>query len=171
MIHPIVKIITVDGFFTEEDAIRLTTITYNLNYIDTDFGKEIPNFNMTGENTSDLFSKILNTDIIVDDDKSGIFRKPNNLIHFESFENLNEWVFVVALQNSTLNVFEHKSGAVNALDDYKFNYRDLFQWNLQINYLLKPGQGVLFRPWLFHSFDTGLVQIFRLKEYDNVLYI
>jgi hypothetical protein len=124
---------------------------------------------MTGENTSDLFSKILNTDRSVDEDKSGIFRKPNNLIHFESFENLNEWVFMVALQNSTLNVFEHKSGAFNALDNYKFNYRDLFQWNLQINYLLKPGQGVLFRPWLFHSFDTGLVQIFRLKEYDNIL--
>lgn len=164
MIHPIVKIITVDGFFTYEDAIRLTNVTYHLNYQPIDFGEEIPNFNMVGENTNESFSKILNSNIEIEDEKSGIFRKPNNLIHFESFENLNEWVFMVALQPSTLNIFEHKSGISNALDGYKFNYRNLFEWDLQINYLLKPGQGVLFRPWLFHSFDIGQIQIFRLKE-------
>ena len=71
---------------------------------------------------------------------------------------------MVALQPSTLNIFEHKSGATSALQEYKFNYRNLFEWDLQINYLLKPGQGVFFRPWLFHSFDTGLVQIFRMNE-------
>jgi hypothetical protein len=40
----------------------------------------------------------------------------------------------------------------------------LFEWDLKTNYLLDPGQGILFRPWLFHSFDTGLIQMFRLRE-------
>ena len=169
MIHPIVKTIIVDGFFTSEEAIRLTNITYNLIYYPTEFGEEIPNFNMVAEDSHEIFSKILNTNIKIDENRSGVFRKPSNLIHFESFENLNEWVFMVALQPSTLNLFEHKTGVDNALKEYKFNYRNLFEWNLQINHLLNPGQGILFRPWLFHSFDTGLIQIFRLTEHDNIL--
>jgi hypothetical protein len=77
---------------------------------------------------------------------------------------MSDWIFVVALQESTFNVFEHQSGATTALNGYKYNYRNLFEWDLQINYVLKPGQGVLFRPWLFHSFDSGVIQVFRLKE-------
>ncbi len=169
MIHPIVKVIAVDGFFTPEEANRLVNITYHLQYQPTQFGKEIPNFNMVGETTNELFTQVLGTDINIDDKQSGIFRKPNNLIHFESFESLNEWIFIVALQPSTLNIFEHKTGLDSALKGYQFNYRNLFEWDLQVNYLLKPGHGVLFRPWLFHSFDTGLIQIFRLNEYDNKL--
>lgn len=169
MIHPIVKVITVDGFFTPEEAIRLTDITYYLKYQPTQFGDEISNFNMVGETTNELFSQILNTNINIIDEQSGIFRKPSNLIHFESFENLNEWIFIVALQSSTLNIFEHNTGIDNALKGYEFNYKNLFEWDLQVNYLLKPGQGVLFRPWLFHSFDTGLIQIFRLTEHDDIL--
>ncbi len=169
MIHSIVKVMTVDGFFTPEEATRLVNITYRLQYQPTPFGDEIPNFNMVGETTNELFSQILNTRINIIDEQSGIFRKPSNLIHFESFENLNEWIFMVALQPSTLNIFEHRTGIDNALRGHQFNYRNLFEWDLQVNYLLKPGHGVLFRPWLFHSFDTGLIQIFRLTEHDNIL--
>ena len=30
MIHPLVKIITIDGFFSKEEAERLSNITFNL---------------------------------------------------------------------------------------------------------------------------------------------
>ena len=164
MIHPLVKLISVDGFFTEEDARRLSYVTDSLQYEKKDIGREIPNFNMIPENANEMFSTILDTSIEVDEDRSGVFRFPELFIHFEEFDSTNEWVFAVALQPSTFNVFEHKSGATSALDKYQLGYQNLFEWDLTINYLLKPGQGVLFRPWLFHSFDTGLIQIFRLKE-------
>lgn len=167
MIHRLVKIITVDGFFDEAQAEHLCSATYNLQYAETQFGKEIPNFNMVPENADKMFSDILGTSIEIDEDRSGIFRIPENFIHFESFENTNEWVFAVALQESTFNVFEHKSGVANALKEYKYNYRNLFEWDLIINYQLKPGHGILFRPWLFHSFDSGQIQVFRLKESDE----
>ena len=170
MINPLVKIITVDGFFAKDTAIQLSNTTYELSYQKAEFGEEIPNFNLIGNETQELFSQILNTNINIDKERSGIFRKPSNLIHFESFNDTNEWIFMVALQPSTLNIFEHKSGITHALFDYKFNYKNLFEWNLQINHLLNPGQGVLFRPWLFHSFDTGLIQIFRLIEHDDILH-
>lgn len=166
MIHYLTKIILIDQFFKSEEANQIVNATYFLQYQPMEFGEEIPNFNMVSDDIDELFSKMLNTNIIVDKKQSGIFRKPNNLIHFESFDNLNEWIFMVALQPSTLNIFEHKSGADNALSEYKFNYRNLFEWDLQINHLLKPGQGILFRPWLFHSFDSGLIQLFKLKETD-----
>jgi hypothetical protein len=164
MIHPLVKLITVDGFFTKEQAIDLCRSTYYLQYTKTDLGEEIENFNMVPEDSNKLFSNILGTTIIVDEDRSGIFRKPQNLIHFEGFDSTDEWVFAVALQQSTFNIYEHRTGITNALSGYKYNYRNLFEWDLKINYVLDPGQGVLFRPWLFHSFDTGLIQMFRLKE-------
>jgi hypothetical protein len=100
----------------------------------------------------------------VNEEQSGIFRFPEIFIHFEGFDATNEWVFAVALQQSTFNVFEHKDGAVNALQSHEFNYRNLFEWDLKVNHVLDPGQGVLFRPWLFHSFNSGLIQTFRLKE-------
>lgn len=164
MIHPLVKIISVDGFFSEEAAKNLSYTTEFLQYEKNDLGREIQHFNMVPENANQLFSTILDTHIEVDEERSGIFRFPELFIHFEEFDSMNEWVFVVALQESTFNVFEHKSGAKNALEGYKLGYRNLFEWDLNINYVLKPGQGVLFRPWIFHSFNTGLIQVFRLRE-------
>jgi len=167
MIHPLVKLISVDGFFTQEEAKNLSYVADTLQYEKQDLGRQIPNFNMVPDNANQMFSTILNTHIEVDPERSGIFRFPELFIHFEEFDGVDEWVFVVALQESTFNVFEHKSGADTALKGYRFNYQNLFEWDLQTNYVLKPGQGVLFRPWLFHSFDTGLIQVFRLKEQNG----
>ena len=164
MIHSLVKIITVDGFFTKEQADELTAITYNLQFDETEFGKEIPNFNLIQPDFNKHASIIFNTTIKVDENRSGFFRIPKQFIHFEGFDSLNEWIFVVALQKSIFNVFEHKSGSANALQGYKYGYNNLFEWDLTINYEIQPGQGVMFRPWLFHSFNTGLLQTFRITE-------
>ena len=164
MMHPLVKFITVDGFFTQEQATNLFHISNNLTYEDVEFGEQIPHFNMVPENANEMFSEILNTDIEVDEDNSGVFRKPVSWIHFEGFDDTNEWVFVCALKETTLNIFEHQSGAVTALNEHKFDYRNLFEWDIKLDCVLSPGQGILFRPWLFHSFNGGLVQIFRLRE-------
>ena len=166
MIHPLVKIISVDGFHTKEQAQQICHATYYLQYVEKEFGKEIENFNLLPPDANELFSKILGTNMEVDEE-SGFFRIPENFIHFEPFDNTNEWVFVVALQNSIFNVFEHKSGTINALHGHKHNYRNIFEWEHKVNYQLGPGDGVLFRPWLFHSFDTGQIQVFRLRENAN----
>lgn len=166
MINPLVKLITVDGFFEQDKAEELFWITRNLNFTKTEFGEEIQNFNMVPENASELFSSVLGTKFQVDEERSGIFRVPDLFIHFESFENTNEWIFAVSLKQSTFNIYEHISGATTALQGYNNNYYNYFEWDLHVNYVLKAGQGILFRPWLFHSFDQGLVQLFYLKEIE-----
>lgn len=159
------KTMTIDGFYTEESAKNISLVVRDLTYIETEFGKEIENFNMVPQNANELFSSVLNKQVIVNRELSGVFRIPSLFIHFESFETVKDWLFVVALQPSTFNIFEHKSGATSALDKYQgIQYRNLFEWDLMVNHILKPGQGVFFRPWLFHSFDQGIVQMFRLQE-------
>lgn len=155
---------TIDGFYSVEEAKNLASIVSNLNYTDHDFGEEIDNFNFLPENSNNLFTSVLKIPLEVIEEKSGIFRRPKQFIHFENFSSLQEWIFVVAIQESIFNLFEHSSGATCALDNYMFNYRNLFEWDLKVNYILAPGQGVFFRPWLFHSFDTGIVQLFNLKQ-------
>lgn len=165
---PLIKTMTIDGFYTKEHADQITAATYYLKYNETDFGKQIDNFNLVPEDANSLFSSAFNLNLSVIEEDSGVFRIPQRFIHFEGFDGPDEWLFVTALQESTFNIFEHKSGATSALDGYKFSYQNLFDWDLTVNYVLKPGQGVLFRPWLFHSFDTGLIQLFRLKEHEKL---
>lgn len=171
-----IKTITVEDYYTSEEAKRLALATSNLPFTKSEFGKEIENFNFTPENSDKLFSQVLNRPIEIDDERSGIFRAPELFIHFEGFESTNEWLFVVAIESSTFNIYHHleedmrlcmtmpKIGARSALEGYKYDYRNLFEWHCAVNYLLEPGQGVFFRPWLFHSFDQGLIQTFRLRE-------
>lgn len=159
-----IKTMTIDGFYSKEEAQRLSLIADSLPFAQSEFGKEIENFNLTPENPNQLFSSVLNKNVELIEEQSGVFRRPDLFIHFESCESPKEWMFVVALENSTFNIFEHQSGAKNALDGYNFKYRNLFEWDLTVNYLLEPGQGIFFRPWLFHTFDCGLIQTFKLKE-------
>ena len=162
--HPLVKIISVDGFFDSAQASQLYNCVRNLEYKESEFGREIPDFYLIAPDANEQFSAILGTEVEVLEEYSGRFRYPNLFIHFEGFDTLNEWVFAVALDNSTFNVYESLQGPKSALEGHELPYRDLFAWDLTINYLLKPGQGVLFRPWLFHSFDSGLIQTFRIRE-------
>ena len=160
-----IKTMTIDGYYTNEEAKNLSSVVQNLNFSKSEFGKEIEKFNMIPENADELFSSVLNKKVEIIKEKSGIFRIPELFVHFESFDSLDEWLFVVALEPATFNIFEHQSGAKSALDGYNFKYRNLFEWDLTVNHLLAPGQGVFFRPWLFHTFDHGLIQTFRLKEW------
>jgi hypothetical protein len=159
-----IKTMTIDGFYNNEEVYRLSNIIGSLKFENTDFGKEIQNFNLTPEHADDLFSNTLKIPVEMNEEQSGVFRYPQMFIHFEGFDSTDEWVYAIAIEPSTFNIFHHKSGAKNAIDGYQFNYRNLFEWDLMVNYLLEPGQGVLFRPWLFHSFDSGLIQVFRLKD-------
>ena len=136
MIHNIVKTISLEDFYTKDEEI------------------------------DKIFSDILNTNIVTKKEQSGVFKYPYPFIHFEGFEKSNEWIFIVALEDTMLNIYENKNGAKTALDEYRLQYRNLHDWDLIISYMLKPGQAIMFRPWLFHSFSGGLIQTFRLEETD-----
>lgn len=158
------KIITIDDYYTKQQAKELFSVVSTLNFTIFEFGKQVEDFNLVSDDASELFSNVFKKNLTVDLDRSGTFVFPEPFVHFEQFDSLNKWMFVVAIEQSTFNTFHHQSGATSALEEYKFHYRDFFQWDLKTNIVLDPGQGVLFRPWLFHSFDSGIIQKFMLTE-------
>lgn len=167
-----VKLLHADGFFANGDAEKYPLIIGNLPYIQKQYGYELQNFNMIRKGSEPLFSRVLGEKIYLDHKRSGIFRRPSQFIHFEEYDSLDEWCFVVALEKTTFNLWNHlKTGlgesgqidAKSALDGWEFNYRNLLEWNIDTSITLEPNQGVFFRPWMFHSLDEGrLVQYYRL---------
>lgn len=167
-----VKLIHADGFFGGNDASGYARTVGGLKFSEKDYGYEIENFNMILKGIEPVFSRVLGEKIQLDHKRSGLFRRPSQFIHFEEYDSLEEWCFVVALEKTTFNLWNHlKSGlgesgeidAKSALDGWKFNYRNLLEWNIDTTIVLEPNQGVFFRPWMFHSLDEGkLVQYYRL---------
>jgi hypothetical protein len=163
-----VKMLHADGFFPPGDVESCVAAVKDMRFAEKEYGYELDHFNMVLGGLEPILSKVLGERVIVEHSRSGIFRKPfNNIIHFEDFESLNEWCFIVALEKNTLNLFHHRNqkgetDAKTALDGYQFNYRNLFEWDLHTNVLLEPNQGVFIRPWVFHTLDSNLVQYYRL---------
>lgn len=158
-----IKLIHADDFFHEKDVHTLSCIIPSLTFQQKDYGLEVDQFNLFPPDSNEIFSNALNTPVEIVEDLSGIFRKSMQCIHFESFEQSDEWCFIIAIETTTFNLYHHLTGAKTALDGYNFNYQNLFEWDYDVNIILKPNQGVFFRPWLFHSIQDGLVQYYRIK--------
>lgn len=163
-----VKLIHADNFLKATEAQALVSVTTGLRFTARPYGWELENINMVLDRLEPLMSKVLGERVVIDHKRSGIFRRPlNNVIHFEDFESVNEWAFVCALEQNTVNLYHHVNArgevdAEHAMQGQQFNYRNLFEWHLHTNIMLQPSQGVFFRPWVFHSWDQGLVQYYRL---------
>ena len=163
-----IKLLQADNFYNQSEVEYIFNCTNNLQYIEKEHGFEIDQFNLVIPGLDPVFSKFVGEEVSVDEENSGIFRKPNLRIHFEGFDSMKEWIFILALEPTTFNVYHHLSGAKTALDEYRFDYNNLFDWDIHTNILLEPNQGIIFRPWLFHSLThQRLVQIYRLKGKDN----
>jgi hypothetical protein len=78
-----IKTMTVDGFYTREGAEGLSCVVFPLNKQPTEFGRDVPHFNMVPENADELFSRVLGRNVQVIDEQSGVFRFPELFIHFE----------------------------------------------------------------------------------------
>lgn len=170
--RPMVRLLHADGFFPAGDVERCVSVVEGMRFQQKEYGYELDNFNMVLSGLEPILSIVLGERVAIDHKRSGIFRRPfNNVIHYERFDSLNEWCFIVALEKTTLNLYHHKSpkgiDAETALHGQNFNYKNLFEWDLHTNILLEPNQGVFIRPWVFHSLDPALVQYYRLVTDDN----
>lgn len=157
-----VKVIHADGFYSPENVQGIRNASFNLPFAFKEYGEEVENFNMIPPGLEPIFSRVLGEEVSIDNKRSGVLRKPMRIIHFEDFESLDEWCFVMALERTTFNLYHHVSGAKSALEGHQFNYRNFLEWDYDTNILLEPNQGVFFRPWMFHSLENGLVQYYRL---------
>lgn len=164
-----VKILQTDDYFSREQISNLYNAVSVLPFTPGEHGKEIANFRLIQPGIDEVLSRVVGESLVVDESRSGIFRVPNLNIHFEGFDTPNEWCFAIALEKCTFNIYYHLSGARNALDGWRFNYQNLFEWDYHTNILLEPNQGIFFRPWIFHSFSGGILQMYYLKSTQTTL--
>lgn len=166
-----VKIVQADHFFVDGDAEKLYALATSLQWVDKEFGKEVDHFNLFTPGIEKTFRKVLHEDVIIHEETSGVFRIPMLVPHFEGFDNIDEWCFVVALEDHVMfNVYHHlkpggaydETDAETALDGYKFNYANMHEWKYVANYELNTNQAIFFRPWMFHSFSGGVIHYYRL---------
>lgn len=174
-----IKIIHADGFFPPGEAEACCAVVDGLQYVEKPYGQEIEKFSIVLPGIEPIFSKMLGEEVIVDKQISGVFRKPIRFIHFEHFDTLKEWCFIVALQKTTFNIYHHvkdiryndygQVDAKTALDGWQFNYGNFFEWDVVTNIILEANQGVFFRPWCFHSLEDGVIQYYRLLPKDSTI--
>lgn len=174
-----IKLIHADGFFPPGEAEACCDVVSTLQYVEKDYGGEIENFSIILPGIDPIFSQMLGEQVVVDRKTSGVFRRPIRIVHFESFDSLDEWCFIVALERTTFNIYNHvkdirynpvaEVDARTALDGWQFNYRNLFEWDVTTNILLEPNQGIFFRPWIFHSLENGVIQYYRLLPANQQL--
>lgn len=169
-----VKLIHADDFFPPGEVEKLKAAASGLNFVQTPYGLEVPNFNLIFPDIEIILHNVLGERVIVDPNRSGVLRKPNNNeIHFEDFQSTEEWCFIVALEPTTVNFWyqtdsEDMMGDLaniktkSALDGGEYDFYNLFEWKVHTNILLEPNQCLFIRPWVFHSLESGLVQYYRL---------
>jgi len=160
----ITKFIQIDNFFDDKEIKKLLNVVQSLPFVDKEYGKEIDQFQLVDPEINEVFSKVLNTKVKIDEENSGSFRMPELIIHFESFKNVTDWCFAIALEPTTFNTYRHIQGARSALDGHQYNYRNFLDWDYTTNILLEQNQCIFFRPWLFHSFSSGIIQMYRIED-------
>jgi len=162
--HNVLNFVHTSNFYNKAQLEGLTSTARSLTYAPSEFGTFSQNFNYIQPEAEKTFSEVLNRPVTIDPN-TGYFHRPDTGIHFDSYNNFGSWKFVIAIERSMFTQFHHKSGAKSALDGTQFNYSNMFEWEYQSNILMEPGQGLFYRPWTFHAFDSyAIIQSFDIIE-------
>jgi hypothetical protein len=161
------NIILCSSFYNDINS--LSELVSNLEYIDCLYGKEIEEFYYIPAELNEMLSSVLKEDIDIQPN-TGTFRKPNSIIHFDNFYEHALWTCVVALENTVLNIHEHKDGSKSYFDmskDEQFfidNCMNVDKWNTTTTINIKKNDYVFIRPWLWKSFEQDkTIQVFLIN--------
>lgn len=149
-------------FWKEGEAEQFKNVVTNLKYQPQQYGFEIPQFNMIDPELEMVFGEMLGDWIKLDEEKSGVFRIPYPVIHFEDFASLHEWRCAVALEDNIFKIYNHISGAKDARSGYKFDYTKRSDWKIETQIKLKQNDAVFYRPWMFHMFLDKPLYCFKI---------
>lgn len=153
-----------------QDVNALSTLIGSMEYENAPFGQEILNFQYIPVGLQEYFSQELFEDVEIQPN-TGIFRKPNAMIHFENFYQHTSWVAIVALEDTVLTTHNQENVATffdvaDRLDTFiSENCFDVSKWNVDNIIKLKKNTIAFIRPWFWYSLqENSLVQIFLLNH-------
>jgi hypothetical protein len=144
----------------------------NTNWLPSRYGTELENIHLIFRDIDLIMGKMTGDMLEVDKAASGTFRKTmHEVIHFEDFENLDDWRFVVALDPNVFKVYTHKQGWKSHLDwaadtdsaKQEPNWFDPNCWELESQIRMGLNDVLFYRPWVYHSFQDGILHYYKLK--------
>jgi hypothetical protein len=153
-----------------EDVNSLKELILGMEFEDHIHGQEILNFNHLSEDIDEYFQFITREPVICRKEISGIYRKPYSKIHYEPFDEISQWVLIVAIEQTTFKTYRHKETnktSVFGIDDiHKFqidNCQDFDLWEVDSEIKMQSNDVILVRPFIWHSLEENkLVQIYHI---------
>ena len=164
----------IENFYS--NANQIYDIVSKLDYKQETFGLEIKDFYLVPQGIDSGFSQIVNKNISLGK-KSGCFRKPYEFIHFENFEPKSYFLAIVALTDTKFYTYRHKEKSYSQVIQLQENLEEFISkncnnksaWDITCQVNMSPGDMVLVKPWLWHSIDPGIVNVFYLEITDQVV--
>ena len=164
----------IENFYSNSNQIY--DIVSKLDYKQETFGLEIKDFYLVPQGIDSGFSQIVNKNIYLGK-KSGCFRKPYEFIHFENFEPKSYFLAIVALTDTKFYTYRHKEKSYSQVIQLQENLEEFISkncnnksaWDITCQVNMSPGDMVLVKPWLWHSIDPGIVNVFYLEITDQVV--
>jgi len=147
------------------------SIISDMIYKDNIYGSEIPDFNQYDSDFDKFISTSLGEDLR-STKNSGLFRKPYGDIHFEMFDHNLKYIFALVMSDMDFKTYKYIDGGYNSAIDMDNNIesfdmescKDISKWEETAIIKLKAGDGICFRPWLWHSMSESLLQIFYVED-------
>ena len=168
----VINYIHARDYFPKDEVDSIAPLVQDVHWINKKFGKEMEHFNLIFNDIDLVIGKMVGDMVEIDRPNSGTLRKTwNEVIHFEDFEDTNDWRFVVALEENEFRTFIHKSGYKSMLDYLKdekeekpeLDWFDSEQWEQETTIKMKSNDVLFYRPWVFHSFRDGILHYYKLK--------
>lgn len=159
-------------YFPKGEIESLRPLADDVSWVDKKFGKEMENFNLIFKDIDIVLGKMTGDFLEVDKPSSGILRKTlHEVIHFEDFDDLNDWRFVVAMDPNEFKTYIHKDGYKSFVEYLKdqseekpiLEYMNKEHWEEETIIKMKPNDVLFYRPWVFHSFQDGIIHYYKLK--------
>jgi hypothetical protein len=168
----VINYIHARDYFPHDEVHRISPLVQDVSWSDKKFGKEMDHFNLIFPDIDIILGKMVGDLVEIDRKESGTLRKPlHEIIHFEDFNDLNDWRFVVALDDNEFRTYNHKNGYKSFVDYIKdeseekpiLDYINIDEWDLEAVIKMKTNDVLFYRPWVFHSFQDGILHYYKMK--------
>ena len=168
----VINYIHARDYFPKGEIESLRPLVNDVHWTEKKFGQEMEHFNLIFNDIDIVLGKMSGDLLEIDRPNSGTLRKTmHEIIHFEDFEDLNDWRFIVALDENEFKTYIHKDGYKSFLDYIKdgaeekpmLEYLNNEHWEEEATIKMKPNDVLFYRPWLFHSFQDGILHYYKLK--------
>jgi hypothetical protein len=169
----VINYIHARNYFPNDEVHQLRPLVQDVKWSPKKFGEEMDHFNLIFPDIDIILGKMVGDLVEIDRPNSGTLRRTlHEVIHFEDFEDLNDWRFVVAVEDNVFQTYIHRSGYNSVLDYIKdqeneerplLDYSQIDDWEVETKIIMKPNDVLFFRPWIFHSFQRGILHYYKLK--------